>query len=89
MIAPTATEAKPAVNEMEMHPHLQQTELFDYCLAHGIAPIAYSPIGSPGRPEEFRRLWRLVARANADVPSAELERHAEEMDFTPAGAGRA
>jgi len=45
---------QPAVNEMEMHPHLQQTELFDYCVAHRIVPIAYSPIGSPGRPERDR-----------------------------------
>jgi diketogulonate reductase-like aldo/keto reductase len=45
---------KPAVNEMEMHPHLQQTELFDFVRAQGIAPIAYSPIGSPGRPERDR-----------------------------------
>jgi diketogulonate reductase-like aldo/keto reductase len=45
---------KPAVNEMEMHPHLQQSELFAFVRAHGIEPIAYSPIGSPGRPERDR-----------------------------------
>jgi diketogulonate reductase-like aldo/keto reductase len=44
----------PAVNEMEMHPHMQQNELFEFVRAHGIAPIAYSPIGSPGRPERDR-----------------------------------
>jgi alcohol dehydrogenase (NADP+) len=44
----------PAVNEMEMHPHMQQTELFEFVRAQGIAPIAYSPIGSPGRPERDR-----------------------------------
>ena len=45
---------KPAVNEMEMHPHLQQTALFEFVRAHGIEPIAYSPIGSPGRPQRDR-----------------------------------
>ena len=45
---------KPAVNEMELHPHFQQPELFDYVRAHGIQPIGYSPIGSPGRPERDR-----------------------------------
>jgi diketogulonate reductase-like aldo/keto reductase len=45
---------KPAVNEMEMHPHLQQTELFEFVRAQGVEPIAYSPIGSPGRPERDR-----------------------------------
>ena len=44
----------PAVNEMEMHPHLQQTELFEFVRAHGIEPVAYSPIGSPGRPARDR-----------------------------------
>ncbi|MCU1234764.1 MAG: Aldehyde reductase, partial [Candidatus Solibacter sp.] len=44
----------PAVNELEMHPHFQQKELFDFVRANGIAPIAYSPIGSPGRPERDR-----------------------------------
>jgi diketogulonate reductase-like aldo/keto reductase len=44
----------PAVNEMEMHPHMQQSELLEFVRAHGIAPVAYSPIGSPGRPERDR-----------------------------------
>ncbi len=39
---------KPVCNEMELHPHLQQPELFDYVVAQGIVPIGYSPIGSPG-----------------------------------------
>ncbi len=41
---------KPMVNEMELHPHFQQPELFQYCLDNGIVPIGYSPIGSPARP---------------------------------------
>jgi diketogulonate reductase-like aldo/keto reductase len=45
---------RPAVNEMELHPHFQQPELFDYVVRHGIVPIGYSPIGSPGRPERDR-----------------------------------
>lgn len=45
---------KPAVNEMELHPHFQQPELFDFVRAHGIEPIGYCPLGSPGRPERDR-----------------------------------
>lgn len=45
---------KPAVNEMELHPHFQQPKLFDFVRAHGIEPIGYSPIGSPARPERDR-----------------------------------
>lgn len=45
---------KPAVNEMELHPHFQQPELFRFVVDHGIQPIGYCPIGSPGRPERDR-----------------------------------
>jgi diketogulonate reductase-like aldo/keto reductase len=45
---------RPAVNEMELHPHFQQPELFGFVRAHGIAPIGYSPLGSPNRPERDR-----------------------------------
>ncbi|MGA2809033.1 MAG: aldo/keto reductase, partial [Terracidiphilus sp.] len=41
---------KPAVNEMELHPHFQQPELFKFVVESGIQPIGYCPIGSPGRP---------------------------------------
>lgn len=40
----------PVCNEMELHPHFQQPELFDFVTAHGIVPIGYSPLGSPARP---------------------------------------
>lgn len=45
---------KPACNEMELHPHFQQPELFDFVVKNGIVPIGYSPIGSPARPERDR-----------------------------------
>lgn len=45
---------KPAATEMELHPHFQQPEFFHYLLDNGIAPIGYSPIGSPGRPDRDR-----------------------------------
>ncbi len=45
---------KPAANEMELHPHFQQPELFEFVRANGIEPIGYSPIGSPARPERDR-----------------------------------
>lgn len=42
---------KPAVNEMELHPHFQQPELFKFCVDQNIVPIGFSPIGSPNRPD--------------------------------------
>ncbi len=45
---------KPAVNEMELHPHFQQPELFCFLLDNGMQPVGYCPVGSPGRPERDR-----------------------------------
>jgi len=45
---------KPSVNQMELHPHFQQSEFLAYLRENGIEPIAYSPLGSPARPERDR-----------------------------------
>jgi diketogulonate reductase-like aldo/keto reductase len=45
---------KPAVNEMELHPHFQQPALFEFVRANGIEPVGYCPVGSPARPERDR-----------------------------------
>ena len=44
----------PSVNEMELHPHFQQPELFAYVRSRGIEPIGFCPIGSPARPVRDR-----------------------------------
>ncbi len=45
---------KPAVSEMELHPHFQQPELFEFVRASGVVPVGFSPLGSPHRPERDR-----------------------------------
>ena len=52
---------KPAVNEMELHPHFQQPELFEFVRSNGMIPVGYCPIGSPGRPERDRTAEDTVA----------------------------
>ena len=42
---------RPTVLEIEINPTFQQSKLFDYCKEQGILPIAFSPLGSPCRPE--------------------------------------
>jgi 2,5-diketo-D-gluconate reductase A len=39
------TDTVPAVNQIELHPHLQQPEMREYDRSHGIATEAWSPIG--------------------------------------------
>lgn len=45
---------RPAVNEMELHPHFQQPALFEFVRSQGIVPVGYCPLGSPGRPDRDR-----------------------------------
>jgi alcohol dehydrogenase (NADP+) len=45
---------KPVLNEMEIHPHFQQPELYNFLKESGIEVIGFSPIGSPKRPERDR-----------------------------------
>ena len=42
---------KPVACEIELHPCMQQKELFDYLVAHDIQVVGYMPLGSPQRPE--------------------------------------
>ena len=70
---------KPAVNEMELHPHFQQPELFAFVRSQGIEPIGYSPVGSPGRPERDR-----TADDTVDIEDPVIVRIAERLGVHPA-----
>ena len=47
-------DIKPACNQMELHPHFQQPELFQFVVDNGIVPVGFCPIGSPERPDRDR-----------------------------------
>lgn len=70
---------KPAINEMELHPHFRQDELFKYCLEHQIQPIGYCPIGSPSRPERDKTNEDTV-----DVEDPVILKAAKRLDVHPA-----
>ena len=70
---------RPTVIEMELHPCFQQTQLFDYVLKQGIAPIAFCPIGSPTRPERD-----MTPDDVADIQVPELVAIAKAHDVHPA-----
>lgn len=45
---------QPVCNQMELHPHFQQPQLFDFVRNHHIIPVGFCPLGSPNRPERDR-----------------------------------
>ena len=70
---------RPACNEMELHPHFQQPDLFRFVLDNGMVPIGYSPIGSPARPDRDRTEADTV-----DIEDPVIIRFAERLNVHPA-----
>jgi alcohol dehydrogenase (NADP+) len=70
---------KPAVNEMELHPHFQQPELFEYVRANGIEPVGYCPVGSPNRPVRDR-----TPEDTVDIEDPVIVKIAERLGVHPA-----
>jgi len=72
-------EIKPAVNEMELHPHFQQPALFAFVRDNGIVPVGFCPIGSPTRPDRDK-----TATDTVDIEDPVLLAVAERLGVHPA-----
>ena len=69
----------PAVNQIEMHPYLQQKGLLEFAKEKGIHLTAYSPLGSNDRPDFVRN--EHTEKVLDDPTIAEI---AKKYDATPA-----
>ncbi len=72
-------EIRPACNEMELHPHFQQPELFRFVRENGIVPVGYCPLGSPSRPLRDR-----TPDDTADMEDPVIVAAAERLGIHPA-----
>ena len=45
---------QPEMNQIELHPYLQQPAMLDFCEANNIHLTAYSPLGSSDRPDSLK-----------------------------------
>jgi alcohol dehydrogenase (NADP+) len=70
---------KPVTNELELHPHFQQPELFKFLIDNKIVPVGFSPIGSPCRPERDR-----TADDTVDIEDPVIVKIAERLNVHPA-----
>jgi diketogulonate reductase-like aldo/keto reductase len=70
---------KPVVTEMEIHPHFQQPELYNFMKENGLEVIGYSPIGSPKRPERDK-----TPEDTVDIEDPVIVAIAERLNVHPA-----
>ena len=70
---------KPAMNQIELHPYLQQPGMLDFCNKNRIHVTAYSPLGSLDRPSGLKAKDEPVL-----LEDPTIARIAERRGITPA-----
>jgi len=74
------SDALPSVNQIELHPHMQQNELRAYHADHGIATEAWSPLGQ-GQLLEDATLAQLAREHGRSVAQIILRWHLQLGDI--------
>jgi alcohol dehydrogenase (NADP+) len=64
---------RPEVNQVELHPLLQQPELLAVCAREGVHLTAYSPLGSPDRPPHLKAVDEPVLLQNPVIGAIAAE----------------
>lgn len=71
----------PAVNQIELHPRLQQRELRDYCASKGIQVESWSPIGGTGGDLLDDTTIALIADKHHKTPAQVVLRWHIQLDL--------
>ncbi|HVY69035.1 MAG TPA: aldo/keto reductase [Verrucomicrobiae bacterium] len=67
-----AARIKPAVVQVESHPHLPQTELLEFCNQKGIVFLAFAPLGHGARPGPLEDPVVLAIAREASLTPAQV-----------------
>jgi len=70
---------KPEMNQIELHPYLQQPAMLDFCSKNRIHITAYSPLGSPDRPSFLKAKDEPILLEDSTIATV-----AERRNATPA-----
>lgn len=70
---------KPEMNQVELHPLLQQQQLVNFCHENEILVTAYSPLGSMDRPDQMKREDEPMPLENGTIKNI-----ADQNGCTPA-----
>ena len=54
----------PAMNQIELHPYLQQRQMLEFCREKGVLLTAYAPLGSGDRPKVMKKAGEPVLLDN-------------------------
>ncbi len=65
---------KPEMNQIELHPYLQQPAMLEFCRKHDVPITAYSPLGSLDRPDGLKAKDEPVLLKDRTI-AAIAERH--------------
>ena len=60
-------QTPPAMNQVELHPYLQQNSLLEFCQQQQIHLTAYSPLGSADRPDSLKAADEPVLLADPKI----------------------
>lgn len=84
------TDDFPEMNQVEMHPYLQQSEIIEYGKSNDMLVTAYSPLGSKDRPDMMKSddeptllensVIRSIAEKHGATPAQVLIKWAVERD---------
>lgn len=76
-----ATIWPPAVNQLELHPWLQQREIVDYCRRHGIVLEAYCPLVRNRKADDS--LLKKIAQKHDKTTAQILVRYCLQKGWVP------